>query len=259
MILHERFDPRECAAALRAGATHASLVATTLRRTLDAAANGPGRGALGSIAEHGAVVLAGGGPVPADLLARARSAGLTVLHTYGLTETASQVTAERIGDADGTTAGPPLPGTEVRVSRGEIEVRGPSLMIGYLGEPPLDGWFSTGDLGELEARGRLVVHARRSDLIVSGGENVYPAEIEAALLAHPEVSDAAVVPWPDPEYGQIACAAIVARTTQAELERHCKARLAGFKVPRRWVFLPELPRASSGKLDRVAVLRALRA
>jgi O-succinylbenzoic acid--CoA ligase len=206
------------------------------------------------------VVLVGGGPAPAGLLARARSAGLTVLQTYGLTEAASQVTAERIGDADGTTAGVPLPGTQVRVRNGEIEVRGPSLMVGYLGEPPLEGWLRTGDLGELDARGRLLVHARRTDLIVSGGENVYPAEVEAALLGHPAVSDAAVVPWPDPEYGQVACAAVVARSTaaQADLEQHCRARLAGFKVPRRWMFLRELPRGSSGKLDRVALLRTLR-
>jgi O-succinylbenzoic acid--CoA ligase len=148
---------------------------------------------------------------------------------------------------------------EVRIDDGEILVGGPALMRGYLGEPPLRGFFRTGDLGELDARGRLVVHARRADLIVSGGENVYPAEIEATLLAHPAVADAAVVPWPDADFGQIACAAVVGRATAHELERHCRARLAGFKVPKRWVFLPELPRASSGKLDRVALLHALRA
>jgi o-succinylbenzoate---CoA ligase len=246
-ILHERFDAPACAEALGGGATHASLVATTLRRTLAERSSYPG-----------AIVLVGGGPSSADLLQRARDAGLTVLMTYGLTEAASQVTAERIGEADGATAGTPLPGIEVRIDDGEILVRGATLMRGYLGEPPLRGWFRTGDLGELDARGRLVVHARRSDLIVSGGENVYPAEIEAALLAHPAVSDAAVVPWPDAEYGQIACAAIVGRATQRNLERHCRARLAAFKVPRRWVFLHELPRASSGKLDRVALLHSLR-
>jgi O-succinylbenzoic acid--CoA ligase len=147
----------------------------------------------------------------------------------------------------------------VRVDDGEILVRGASLMRGYLGEPALPGWFRTGDLGELDERGRLIVHARRSDLIVSGGENVYPAEIEAALLAHPAVADAAVVPWPDAEYGQIPCAAIVGRATQHDLERHCRARLAAFKVPKRWVFLTELPRASSGKLDRIGLLHTLRA
>jgi O-succinylbenzoic acid--CoA ligase len=261
MILHERFDAVDCAAALRAGATHASLVATTLRRTLDASEEMLRviAGRRGAAEGPGAVVLAGGGPVPAELLARARSAGLTVLHTYGLTEAASQVTAERIGDADGTTAGFPLPGTQVRIRDGEIEVRGPSLMLGYLGEPPHEGWLRTGDLGELDERGRLLVHARRTDLIVSGGENVYPAEVEAALLGHSSVSDAAVVPWPDPEFGQVACAVVVARSAaQGELERHCRARLAGFKVPKRWVFLRELPRGPSGKLDRVALLRALR-
>jgi o-succinylbenzoate---CoA ligase len=204
-------------------------------------------------------VLVGGGPAPVALLARARAAGLPVLHTYGLTEAGSQVTAERPGDADGATAGWPLPGVEVRVSDGEIEVRGPTMMLGYLGEPPLSGWFPTGDLGAVDGRGRLVVQARRSDLIVSGGENVYPAEVEAALLSHPDVADCAVLPWPDEELGQIGCAAVVVRRPvgDAELREHCRARLAGFKVPRKFAVLDALPRNAAGKADRPALLRFL--
>jgi len=198
--------------------------------------------------------------VPSDLLERARAAGFEVLQTYGLTEAASQVSCERPGEADGTTAGRPLPGTEIRIGAdGEIEVRGPTLMLGYLGEPPVREWFRTCDLGEIDSRGRLIVHARRTDLIVSGGENVYPAEVEAALLTHPDVKDAAVVPWPDPSVGQVGCAAVVTRgpVGSQELDIHVRERLAGFKAPRRYVFLLELPRAESGKLDRVALLRAL--
>jgi O-succinylbenzoic acid--CoA ligase len=251
MILHERFDAGACARDLAAGATHASFVAQTLARTLDAGVKFPG-----------ALALVGGGPVPRDLLARARRAGLEVLQTYGLTEAASQVACERPGRADGSTAGLPLPGTSIRVGGdGEIEVRGPTLMSGYLGDPPLGEWLRTGDLGEIDARGRLVVHARRTDLIVSGGENVYPAEIEAALLGHPAIADVAVVPWPDESLGQIGCAAVVARSPVAErdLDLHVREHLAGFKAPRRYVFLDALPRAESGKLDRRALLRVLQA
>jgi O-succinylbenzoic acid--CoA ligase len=251
MILHERFDAGACARDLAAGATHASFVAQTLARTLDAGSQFPGT-----------LALVGGGPVPRDLLVRARGAGLEVLQTYGLTEAASQVACERPGEADGSTTGLPLPGTSIRIGAGaEIEVRGPTLMLGYLGEPPLGEWLRTGDLGEIDARGRLVVHARRTDLIVSGGENVYPAEVEAALLAHPAVAEAAVLPWPDDSLGQVGCAAVVARNpvAQRDLDVHVRERLAGFKAPRRYVFLDALPRAESGKLDRRALLRTLQA
>src|SRR5207248_11787342 len=171
------------------------------------------------------LALVGGGPVPAALLGRARSAGLEVLQTYGLTETASQVACERPGEADGSTAGMPLPGTRLRIGDGgEIEVRGPTLMLGYLGEEPLAGWLRTGDLGEIDPRGRLIVHARRTDLIVSGGENVYPAEVEAALLAHPAVADVAVVPWPDKALGPAGYAAVVTRAPVAEGDRQLDVR-----------------------------------
>jgi len=250
LVLHPRFDAAAAAEALGSGVTHASLVAATLQRLLEVRDRFPATVRA---------VLVGGGPAPAELLARARAAGLPVLHTYGLTEAASQVTAERPGDADGATAGWPLPGAEVRIVEGEIEVRGPTMMLGYLGEPPLRGWFRTGDLGELDARGRLVVHARREDLIVSGGENVYPAEVEAALLSHPDVADCAVLPWPDGQLGQVGCAAVVLRRPvgEGELREHCRARLAGFKVPRRFTIVDALPRNAAGKADRPALLRFL--
>jgi len=250
--LHPRFDAIAAAEALGSGVTHASLVAATLQRLLEVRDRFPGTVRA---------VLVGGGPAPAELLARAGAAGLPVLHTYGLTEAASQVTAERLGDADGATAGWPLPGAEVRIVEGGIEVRGPTMMLGYLGEPPLRGWFRTGDLGELDARGRLVVHARREDLIVSGGENVYPAEVEAALRTHPDVLECAVLPWPDEELGQVGCAAVVLRDhlDTGELERHCRQRLAAFKVPRKFLIVDSLPLTAGNKLDRVALLRRLRA
>ena len=140
------------------------------------------------------------------------------------------------------------------VDQGEVVVRGPAVLRGYLGQPPLQGGsFRTGDLGEMDARGRLIVHARRSDLIVSGGENIYPAEVEAALLAHPEVRDAAVLPAPDEQWGQIGVAYVVTDASVSGLREFLGARLAKYKVPARFVVLPELPRNAAGKIDRVAL------
>ena len=136
----------------------------------------------------------------------------------------------------------------------EVVVRGPAVMRGYLGQPPLQGGsFRTGDLGEMDARGRLIVHARRSDLIVSGGENIYPAEVEAALLAHPEVRDAAVLPASDEEWGQIGVAYVVTDAPVSGLREFLRARLAKYKVPVRFVAVSELPRNAAGKVDRVAL------
>ena len=241
MLLHERFDAHAVARELQGGATHASLVANTLARVLDVCDEFP---------PGVKAILVGGGPVPQPLLDRARKAGLPVLHTYGLTETASMATCERLGDADGTTAGPPIPGMQVRVIKGEIEVRGASVMRGYLGAEPVRGWFSTGDLGELDARGRLIVHARRTDLIVSGGENVYPAEVEAALLAHPLVREAAVLPAPDARWGQVGVAYVSTTAAESDLRAFLRDRIAKFKVPARFVVVAELPRNAAGKVDR---------
>ncbi len=246
MILHERFDAAAVARDL-ASATHASLVASTLARVLEVKAAG----------FPPAVVAVGGGPVPAGLLQRARDAGLRVVQTWGMTETCSMATCERPDQADGATAGPPLPGFEVRVEQGEVLVRGPAVMRGYLGHQPLRGdYFRTGDLGDIDARGRLVVHARRTDLIVSGGENVYPAEVEAALMAHPAVREAAVLPEPDARWGQVGVAYLVTSATDDELREHLRDRLARYKLPARFVRMAELPRNAGGKVDRLRLRTA---
>jgi O-succinylbenzoic acid--CoA ligase len=184
-----------------------------------------------------------------------------------MTETCSMATCERPDDADGSSAGPALPGFEVRVDSSgsdsasgagsvsgsaEIAVRGPAVMRGYLGHEPLrGGFFRTGDLGELDARGRLVVHARRTDLIVSGGENVYPAEVEAALLAHPAVRETAVLPAGDEKWGQVGIAYVVTSAPEEELREFLRGRIAAYKVPARFVRMSELPRNAGGKVDRI--------
>jgi len=267
LVVHERFDASAASRAFdEEGITHASLVATTLRRLLDAR----GDRKLPSTVR---AILIGGGPAPASLLERARALGAPVLQTYGLTESCAQVATERPGEADGLTAGPPLPGLRVRIVNaageelppgaiGEIEVSGPTVFQGYVGDESethqtlWKGWLRTRDLGSLDERGRLVVAARRTDLIVSGGENVYPAEVEAVLLGAPGVLEAAVVPIADPEWGQVPVAAVVAGGgfSPEEAERHCRARLAGYKIPRRFAAVPELPRNAAGKVDRAALI-----
>jgi O-succinylbenzoic acid--CoA ligase len=173
-----------------------------------------------------------------------------------LTETASQIAT--LAPEDALTkigsAGKPLLGSELRLEDGEILVRGPSISPGYLHQPPRDGWLRTGDLGYLDEEGYLYVLDRREDLIVSGGENVYPAEVEATLLAHPAVAEAGVIGLPDPHWGRRVAAAVVLRPSASvsaeELVDFCRQRLAGFKVPRLIQFRDRLPRTAAGKLLR---------
>jgi O-succinylbenzoic acid--CoA ligase len=207
------------------------------------------------------VLLTGGGPVAADLITHATALGLPPHQTYGLTEAASQVTTLLPKDAVAHpgSAGRPLPGTEVRIVDGVIAIRGPSLFDGYeehgdLCDPHVQHeWFTTGDLGTIDADGYITVHARRSDLIISGGENVYPAEVEAALERHPAISEAGVYGLSDPDWGHIVIAVVVARTQPidtAELDEWCAQYLAPFKRPKKWHWATSLPRTATGKLQR---------
>jgi O-succinylbenzoic acid--CoA ligase len=202
-------------------------------------------------------VLLGGGPAPLPLLERAIAAGLPVVQTYGLTETASQVVTLAPEDAIRKvgSAGKPLMGSQVRIDvDGEICVRGPTVSPGYLNEPRREAWLRTGDLGYLDDEGYLYVLDRRDNLIVSGGENVYPAEVEATLMAHPGVTEAGVIGVPDAEWGRTVAALVCLKPGQSqnadELIAFCRQRLAGYKVPRHVEFRDSLPRNAAGKLLR---------
>jgi O-succinylbenzoic acid--CoA ligase len=217
-------------------------------------------------------VLLGGAAAPAYLLARAHDAGFPVCTTYGLTEATSQVATARPWRADVRERPPmlPLDGTQLRIvadgrdvpagSPGEIAVRGPTVMLGYLNDAAAtaralrDGWLHTGDIGYLDGAGGLHVLDRREDLIVSGGENVYPAEVEATLLEHPSVAEAAVAGLPDADLGSRVVAWIVTRpgavVDAQALSGHCNARLAGYKRPREFRFVGALPRTASDKVQR---------
>ncbi len=244
--IHERFDVDDVLDALCGGVTLVSLVATTLARLLDAGLEHPP--AL-------RCALTGGGPVPAALVTRARAAGVPVGLTYGLTEASSQVTttpAAAVGDAQ-AGAGGPLFCTRLRIAEdGEILVQGPTVAPAA---PADDGWLHTGDLGGLDEHGGLLVTGRKADTIVSGGENVAPAEVEAVLETHPAVLEAAVVGRPDERWGETVTAIVVQRPGQRvddeQLRAHCASALAAFKVPKRFTISPEpLPRTRSGKLLR---------
>jgi len=267
VVLHEGFDAVQVRRALFAEAiTHVSLVPTALARLLDAGCQAP---------STLRAVLLGGAAADAELCQRARRAGFPLLATYGLTEAASQVATMAPGDAPEAGAERPLPGTELRIvnnagralppgESGEIWVRGPTLFMGYWNDAKAsraalrDGWLRTGDLGHLDSQGRLHVHGRRDDLIVSGGENIHPAEVEAVLLRHPAVREAAVCGLPDADLGQHVAAFIVPESGGPDfhaalaqsLREHCRSYLAGYKIPRSFQFRSALPRTPLGKLMR---------
>jgi O-succinylbenzoic acid--CoA ligase len=263
IVLQETFDPALALSAIDDGVTHLSVVPVMLRRMLEIRGSNPWP-------PHLRCVLLGGAGAPRQLIDDSIRLGLPVAPTYGLTETASQATTLLPGEAAlrPDSAGLPLPTTQIRIigsegevgagEIGEIDVRGPTVFAGYLGDPSSalrsDRWFSTGDLGYLDDEGFLYVTDRRNDLIVSGGENIYPAEIERALLEHPSVGDAGVVGIANDEWGARPIAAVVwvgpSASVESLLGEFLRARLAAYKIPDRIVELSSLPRSSSGKLLR---------
>jgi O-succinylbenzoic acid--CoA ligase len=216
--------------------TIVSLVPAQLQKLLDAGAT-PGPKLRR--------VLLGGGAVPAVLLERARAAGFKVCPSYGLTQACSTVTVAEPGDME--TAGRPLKGVGLAIAAdGEILVSGAT--VNTLGS------LRTGDLGRLDEQGRLVVTGRKSDVIITGGENVAPAEVEAVLQEHEGVAEAAVFARPHPLWGDAVTAWVVpapgAEPTVAALRAHCLERLARFKVPKTFELVDELPRTDTGKVKR---------
>ncbi|WP_406686397.1 o-succinylbenzoate--CoA ligase [Rossellomorea vietnamensis] len=215
-------------------------------------------------------MLLGGGPAPLPLMQKCKENGVPVFQTYGMTETASQIVTlspeysmTKLG-----SAGKPLFPSELKIKReeetakanqeGEILVKGPNVTGGYYRREEanaksfVDGWFHTGDIGYVDEEGFLFVLDRRSDLIISGGENVYPAEIESVLLSCDGVEDAGVAGITSDEWGQMPCAFVVKKDhlTKEDIVTHCKKNLASYKRPKKFVFVDELPRNASNKLLR---------
>ena len=246
-VIHDGFDVDRVGEAMEGDRiTIASLVPTMLTRLLDAGAD----------LSAPRAILVGGGPVPEEPLEEAIAKGATVVQTYGLTETCSQVTTLAPADAQRKlgSAGRPLLTTHLRIQDGEILVQGPTVAPG---SADADGWLHTGDLGHIDEEGFLYVSDRIDDMIVSGGENVVPAEVEEVLLRHPQVAEAAVIGREDPEWQQAVTAVVVlengSEVSPDELRRHCAESLAGFKVPKRVELASALPRTPSGKVMRRAL------
>lgn len=274
VILHDGFREEAVLESVERDApTLVSLVPTMLHRLLDA-------GLTAATAPSLRLILLGGAAAPPELLARALAAGLPVAVTYGLTEASSQV-ATSLPDETRLkpgSAGRPLLFSRVAVlgddgralpagESGEIAVSGPTITAGYYGDAQTtaaswrEGYWLTGDVGYRDADGDLWVLDRRSDLIVTGGENVYPAEVERVLRAHPAVAAACVVGLPHPEWGQQVAALVVLDGRNglpaAELLAHCREHLAGYKQPRQIAFADSLPLTGSGKIERRAVVALL--
>ena len=248
-VLLDGFDTDQVASTLASGGiTVLSLVPTMLIRLLEAGAD----------LSAPRAILIGGGPVPEAALEEALDRGATVVQTYGMTETCSQVTTLAPEDARRKigSAGRPLLTTHLRIEGDEILVQGPTVSRDARDS---DGWLHTGDLGHIDEEGFLYVTGRRSEMIVSGGENVMPAEVKSVLLAHPAVADVAVLGRPDPEWQEAVCALVVltegTEAGEQELREHCRASLSGFKVPKRIDFVGELPRSASGKLLRAELVQ----
>jgi len=266
--LYEKFDAEKCAQEIIEGTvTKMSVVSVILENILSEMER------VGQKAHpQFTTALAGGGPVPVDYLKRAEKLELRVAQTYGMTETSSQTAT--LANEDAMThigsAGKPLFFNEVKIdakdgeSIGEILIRGPHVTPKYIGRfkdkpTTTNGWLHTGDVGYLDEQGYLYVVDRRSDLIISGGENIYPAEIENILLGHPNVKEAGVCGMEHNKWGQVPVAFIVSKKQMSEQEiiDFCTEHLANYKVPKQVHFVHHLPRSGSNKLLRRKLMQLL--
>ena len=251
--LRPRFDPADVARQAQAGATVFFGVPTMYQRLA-------GESLAGELRPLRLLV---SGSAPLDpALARqiATAAGQMPLERYGMSETVMLAGNPYDGERRPGTVGFPFPGVELRLAdTGEVHVRGPNVIDGYLDQPEAtarafsgDGWFRTGDIGELDEEGYLRLVGRSKELIISGGYNVYPREVEEALASHPAVREVAVVGRPSERWGEEVTAVVVADgdPDEAELRRHAAELLAPYKVPKRIEFTTALPRNALGKVVR---------
>ena len=269
MRLHERFDHRQ--AAQHFANFRPSLffgVPTIYHRLLDPAVVPPA--AADAIGKNARLFVSGSAPLPAHVLeAFRRRFGHTILERYGMTEALMIATNPYDAERRPGTVGRAFPGVSVRVVNerdepvedgaiGEVQVRSRALFAGYWRNPEAtasafaDGWFRTGDLGVRSADGYLTLRGRKGDLIISGGFNIYPREIEEVLLEDECVREAAVVGAPDELRGEVPIAYVVVsgEVDAAHLERRCRQQLASFKVPRAFIAVDALPRTALGKVQK---------
>ena len=274
MVIHREFNARALVDALAGGITIANLVPAMLQMAL---AEVPDIARRDFSRLH--TIIYGASPIAEQTLRRAIEVfGCRFYQGYGQTEATAVLTMLNFADHERAlagdpglllSAGRPVAGTQLRIvdaqgrdcpegEVGEIVVRGPQLMAGYWNRPAetsatiLDGWLHTGDAGKLDSRGYLYICDRVKDMIISGGENIYPREIENVLFSHPAVADAAVIGVPDARYGEAVMAVVVVKAgaslSSDEVVAHCRQFLGTYKTPRRVEFVERLPRNPSGKV-----------
>ena len=269
MRLLERFDQRTAAQVfLDFQPTLFFGVPTIFVRLLDAAVVSASQAAV--IGARARLFVSGSAPLPAHVHAAFRERfGHTILERYGMSEALMIMSNPYAGERRAGAVGPPLPGVRARLvgndgaivldgEVGEVEIRSPSLFAAYWRQPEAteaafhDGWFRTGDLGVRSSDGYYSLRGRRGDLIISGGFNIYPREIEEVLLEDPRIAEAAVVGVPDEARGEVPVAYVVVRNAveAAQLDDLCRTQLASFKVPRAFIYVESLPRTALGKIQR---------
>jgi O-succinylbenzoic acid--CoA ligase len=267
IVLHERFNERKVIDDIHMHkVTIMSVVTTMLTRIIKE---------LGAekLPAYFRCMLLGGGPASLSLLMECAKRNIPVFQSYGMTETASQIVTLSPSDCFDKlgSAGKPLFPAQLKIvdakgkelppgAEGEIIVKGPNVTRGYLYreeesvEKIKNGWLHTGDIGYVDEAGYLYVLDRRADLIISGGENIYPAEVEGVLLSHSAVADAGVIGVEDEKWGQVPVAFVVAEdnasVTEGELLAYCGKKLAKYKVPKSVIFIDRLPRNAAKKLLR---------
>jgi acyl-CoA synthetase (AMP-forming)/AMP-acid ligase II len=276
VVMLPAFTPEACLELLaREKATTTVLVPTMIRMVVES----PAMDNFDSSALR--LMIYGGESIESSLLTTAMDRlGCGFSQQYGMTETGAQTTL-RPADHDPanlealSSAGTDAVSFEVRIvddddrqvpdgEVGEIVCRGPAVMSGYwnreeaTAETLRNGWMHTGDVGYKDGRGFLHIVDRRNDLIVSGGENIYPREVEQQLLEHPDVADATVLGLPDPKWGQVVAAVLVGdHPSPDELRTFLRERVAGYKIPRRWIDVDELPRNAAGKVLKPVLRESL--
>ncbi len=275
-VVHASFEARAVLEALRAGeCTVFMAVPTMYRRLFDVMGHQP------ADLRHMRLLTSGSDRLPVDLFQRIeRQFGMRPVERYGMTETGIMLSNPVTGQRVAGQVGVPLPQVEMRIVDpvtgqpvecgvvGELQTRGPHVFSGYWQAPEktrrsftADGWFRTGDLGRLDTNGRYELKGRGTDLVISGGFNVYPSEVEHVLQTHPDVEQCAVIGLDDSEWGESVTAVVVARDRQpsvAELLEHCKRSLASYKAPKRVEFTDSLPRNAMGKIQKQILRNSLR-
>lgn len=270
VTIQPTFDPAAVVEALRGGRVTALFGVPVIFRLLADTAG------FWEAARGLRLCLCGGAPLPVSLIQRYHDHDLTLTQGFGMTEAGPNcfhLPPEEARTHAGAV-GRPMPYADARVLRedgsdaaddevGELALRGPHVFSGYHDAPEAtaaalpDGWLRTGDLVRRAPDGLFYVAGRRKDMFISGGENVYPAEVEAALVAHPDIQEAAVLPQPDPRWGEVGRAVVApapgARPDPEALEGFLRERLAGYKIPKKFDYIDALPRSATGKVDKAAL------